>query len=80
MTLNIKISCEVSALKTCCQNCCCRLAVMAEALEEIFSHEEFEESVIENAAQQYCSDLQCNVDKYFGCSMNNKRAQESEAQ
>jgi hypothetical protein len=28
---------------------------MAEALEEIFSHDEFEESVIENAAQQYCS-------------------------
>ena len=45
---------------------------MAEALEEIFSHDEFEESVIENAAQQ------CNVEKYFGCSMNNKRAQESE--
>ncbi len=49
---------------------------MAEALEEIFSHDEFEESVSENSAQQYCSD--CTVDKYFGCSMNNKRAQESE--
>ncbi len=45
---------------------------MAEALEEIFLHDKFEESVIENSAQQ------CNVDKHFGCSMNNKRAQESE--
>ena len=48
-------------LETCCQNCCCRLAVMAEALEEIFSHDKFEESVIKNAAQQYCSAMgYCN--------------------
>ncbi len=34
---------------------------MAEALEEIFSHDKFEESVIENAAQQYCSAMgYCN--------------------
>ena len=50
----LKYLVQYISLETCCQNCC-RLAVMAEALEEIFSHDEFEESVIENSAQQYCS-------------------------